>query len=199
MLRRVLPLAVLVAAAPFAALGAQDKGNTSAPASGTRLNWVLEGGFEFGGEDLVELQFQDGSTQTLTGGQGGTIAFGAQVRPAAVPRLALGATVGYKFVTNASENANIGITRIPVEVVGRWSLNGDAWVGAGITMHSAVTVNGDGFFPDSDLDASVAPTLEFGWRWIALTYTKMEYTAPNDETFDATAIGVSFRWVIGKK
>lgn len=32
-----------------------------------------------------------------------------------------------------------------------------------------------------------------------VTYTAMEYTAPNDETFDASAIGVTFRWVIRTK
>lgn len=208
MLRRALPavasslLALSLSASLAAPLAAQTKTTkvqvpAATPQAG--FNFVLEGGFEFGGEQIVELQFQDGSTQKLTAGQGGTIAFGGQYRPASVPRLAIGATLGYKFVTNASENASIGITRIPVEVVGRWSLNDDWWAGAGLTMHSSVRIEGDGFFPDTDLDASLAPTLELGWRWIALTYTAMEYTAPNDETFDASAIGVTFRWVIKRK
>lgn len=205
MLRRVLPFlasSLVALASPLSApLVAQVKGAAvRAPEEPqTGFNLILEGGFEFGGDQLVRIVFIDGSTQTLTAGQGGTIAFGGQFRPAAVPRLAIGATLGYKFVTNASENASIGISRIPVEIVGRWTLNQDWWAGAGLTLHSAVKVNGDGFFPNNDYDASVAPTLELGWRWVALTYTAMEYTAPNDKTFDASAIGVTFRWVIRTK
>lgn len=199
MISRAQSLAVvaLLAALPAAPLSAQAKQVPAAPTSG--FNWVLEGAFEFGGDKLIEIIFLDGSRQSLTAGQGGTIGFGGQYRLPSVPRLAIGATLGYKFVTNASENASIGITRIPVEVVGRWMLNEDWWAGAGLTMHSAVKVNGDGFFPDSDMEASIAPTLELGWRWIALTYTAMEYTGPNDETFGASAIGVTVRWVIRKK
>ena len=207
MLRRALPvlssslLALMLSAPLSASLSAQTKPAAvrvpAAPQTG--FNFVLEGGFEFGGDELVTILFLDGSTQKLTAGQGGTIAFGGQFRPVSVPRLAIGATLGYKFVTNASENASIGITRIPVEVVGRWTLNQDWWAGAGLTMHNSVKVNGDGFFPDNEYDASVAPTLELGWRWVALTYTAMEYTAPDDETFDASAIGVTFRWVIRRK
>ncbi len=192
-------LIALTLATPIAAQNTSAGAKAPAGAPQPGFNFVVEGGFEFGGDRIVELQFQDGSTQKLTAGQGGTIAFGGQYRLASVPRLAIGATLGYKFVTNASENASIGITRIPVEVVGRWTLNEDWWAGAGLTLHNAVKVEGDGFFPDTDLDAGVAPTLELGWRWIALTYTAMEYTAPNDETFSANAIGVSFRWVITRK
>lgn len=193
---RPLFLASVLAAVVPAALQAQAK--TGAPPA-TGLGFVLEGGFEFGGAKVVELTFTNGDTQSLTAGQGGTIAAGVQYRPAALPRLAVAATVGYKFVTNASENADIGISRIPVEVVGRWSLDPDWWLGAGVVRHSSVKVNGDGFFPDFEFDASTGTTLELGWRWVALTYTAMEYTAPTDEKFDAGAFGVSFRWVLGKK
>lgn len=190
-------LAILVSSTAVAQSQGNTGPSTSAPAS--RFRFVIEGGVEFGGEEYIELTFTDGSTQTLTTGQGGTIAFGGEFRPARLPRLALGATVGYKFVTNASENASIGITRIPVEVVGRWSLDPDWWAGAGVVMHNSVRVKGDGFFPDEDLEASLGPTLELGWRWLALTYTSQRYTNEADAEFDASAIGVSFRWVFGKK
>lgn len=194
-------LAPLLSLALLAApLTAQSKG-APAPAGLPRpgFNWVFEGNIAFGGEELIEIQFQNGDTQTLTGGQGGQIAFGGQYRLPAAPRLSIGAVVGYKFVTNASDNASIGITRVPVEVIGRYALDADWWVGAGITKHNAVNMNGDGFFPDTELESNAAPTLQLGWKYGVLSYTAMEYTAPGGQTFDASAIGIGFRWVIGRK
>jgi hypothetical protein len=199
MLRRILFLAAiaLLATAPLS-LHAQAKAGAR-PAAQPGLNFVLEGAFEFGGARLIELQFTNGDTQTLTAGQGGTIAAGLQYRPAALPKLSIAGTVGYKFVTNASENADIGISRVPVEVIGRWSLDPDWWVGAGVVQHNSVNIEGDGFIPDAEMESSTGATLELGWRWIALSYTALEYTGPNGDTFDAGSIGVVLRWVVGKK
>lgn len=173
----------------------------SAPAAAPTpgFNWVLEGGIAFGGDKVVDITFTDGSGQTLTAGQGGHIAFGGQYRLPSVPRLAIGATAGIKFVTNASENASIGITRIPVEVIGRWSLEQDWYVGAGIVNHASVKVKGDGFFPDEELDASLGTKLELGWRWLSVSYTAMDYTATSGETFGAGAIAFNARWVIPRR
>lgn len=163
------------------------------------VHFVLEGAFEGGGARLIELTFTNGDTQTLTAGQGGTVAAGLQYRPAGLPKLSIAGTVGYKFVTNASENADIGISRVPVEVIGRWSLNPDWWVGAGAVKHNSVNIEGDGFIPDATMESSTGATLELGWRWIALSYTSLEYTGPNGDTFDAGSLGVVLRWVVGRK
>ena len=198
---------LLVLALP-ATLAAQSKSGAGAAAgaSGAPFRtptpgaaFVVEGGFEFGGARIIELTFTDGSTQNLTTGQGGTIAAGLQYRLPAQPRLSITGTIGLKFVTNASENADIGITRVPVEVVARWMLDEKWWAGAGVTQHTAVRVKGDGFFPDADLTASPGLTLELGYKWIYATYTAMTYTDETDTEFDAGAIGIMFRWVPSKR
>lgn len=190
-----LALALAPAAARAQNSNAPTPPPASAPAPASKVALVIEGGFEFGGDEIIEILFTNGDTQKLTAGQGGTIAIGGQFQPASIPRLSLAATVGYKFVTNASENASIGITRIPLELVGRWKLDGDWSLGAGVVRHAAVNVNGDGFVPDVSMDASTGATLELGWRWAALTWTTIEYTDPNGGVYDAGSIGVSFRWV----
>lgn len=184
---------------PTAAFAQKASGPAPAPAPVSPIAFVLEGGFEFGGDEVLELLFTNGDTQKLTAGQGGTIAAGLQFHPASAPRLSVAGTIGYKFVTNASENANVGITRVPLELIGRWTLDPDWSIGAGVVRHAAVKVNGDGFVPDIDLDASTGATLELGWRWAALTYTTLEYTDPLGGTYDAGSIGVSFRWVSKRK
>jgi hypothetical protein len=110
-----------------------------------------------------------------------------------MPRASLLATAGFKFVSNASENADIGITRFPLRLVGRYALN-DAWsIGAGVVRHGTVKVNGDDFFADEAYTSNAGPTLELGWKAVALTYTALTYTATSGQTFDAGSIGVVFR------
>jgi hypothetical protein len=190
-----LALALAPAAANAQNSNAPTPPPASAPAPASKVALVIEGGFEFGGDEIIEILFTNGDTQKLTAGQGGTIAIGGQFQPASIPRLSLAATVGYKFVTNASENASIGITRIPLELIGRWKLDGDWSLGAGVVRHASVNVKGDGFVPDVSMDASTGATLELGWRWAALTWTTIEYTDPIGGVYDAGSVGVSFRWV----
>jgi hypothetical protein len=193
MLRLNLLFALGLIAAPLAA---QDK---AAAAPRSHLNPVIEGSVEYGGARVVDLTFQNGSSQVLHAGQGATFAAGLQLRPAAMPRFSVSGTVGFKFVTNASDNADIGITRIPIEVVGRWGLNRNWWAGAGVVRHVAVTINGDDFFADEALRASAGATVELGWRWAALTYTTVKYTDTAGATLGAGSVGVSARWVVTRR
>jgi hypothetical protein len=193
MFRPRLLLALGLFAAPLAA---QD---TSTDAPRSHVNAVVEGAVEFGGARVIDLTFQNGSSQALHAGQGLTLAAGMQFRPAAVPRLSVAGTVGFKFVTNASDNADIGITRLPIEVVGRWAVNRNWWAGAGVVRHAAVKINGDDFFADETLEASTGATLELGWRWAALTYTTMKYTDTTGGTLGAGSVGVTARWVVTRR
>lgn len=186
-------LALLVAVP----LAAQNAAPRPAAAPHT-FGWVLEGSIEMGGDLLGELIFTDGSTQKLYFGQGGTVAFGFEVRPSALPNFGLRSTVGMKFTTNASENADISFTRVPVEVVGSYYLPQDWRIGAGLAYHASAEFNGDGFAPDESYDPAAGATLELGWRWAALTYTALEYKS-NGNAYDASSIGLSLTWVFGKR
>lgn len=168
------------------------------PAGIHRFGWVLEGGVEYGGEVLVTLLFDDGSEQEILAGQGGTVAFGFDYRPARMPQLGLRTTAGVKFTSNASSNADISFIRIPVEVVGSYHFARDWRVGAGLAYHTGVAFNGDGFVPDVDFDPATGATLELGWKAFALTYTAIEYTA-NGGSIDASSFGLSASWVFGKR
>lgn len=181
-----------------APLAAQETIIVQVPPKPHTFGWVLEGSLEMGGDLLGELIFTDGSTQKLYYGQGGTVAFGFELRPAALPNFGVRSTVGMKFLTNASENADISFTRIPIEVVGSYYLPQDWRIGAGLAYHVNAEFNGDGFAPDESYDPAAGATIELGWRWAALTYTSMEYKS-NGNVYDASAIGASFTWVFGKR
>lgn len=168
-------------------------------AQGPVFSFVLEGGIEFGGDEIAEVTFTDGSKQKIYAGQGGSIAFGALLRPREDSPFDVRATVGYKFVTTAAENSDLGMTRIPLELIATYRVAPDWTVGAGIAKHTSVRFDGGGFAPNVDLDASTGATLELAWRGIALTYTAMTYTDEVGNEFDAGAIGVSYRWVASKR
>lgn len=202
---RILPaLACLAASAVLALpLDAQSSPAPAAVAASPKpahtFGWVLEAAFEGGGARVAETYFTDGSSQTMRAGQGGTFAVGMEYRPRTVPRLGLRGTVGWKFVTTAATNADIKLTRFPLEAAASWALDKDWHVDAGIVYHTGIRYDGGGFGPDADFDPATGATLELGWRWVGLTYTAMDYTDEFGYTYDASGYGVSFRWVVGKR
>ena len=148
----------------------------------------------FGGDEVVELTFEDGETQTLHAGQGGTVAGGVLVRPLQTLPLSLRATVGYKFVLNASINADVRLTRIPVELVAAYGITPDVWAGAGYVLHANTTLYGDEFFEDLDFDPAHGLTVEAGWKWIGASYTAISYTDEFGEGYDASSVGLTLRY-----
>jgi hypothetical protein len=159
---------------------------------------VLEGGIEFGGSEVAEVTFTDGGTQKMYAGQGGTIAAGLLLRPRQESPLDVRATVGYKFVTTAGDNANITLTRVPIELIATYRVAPDWTVGGGLVRHSAISFNGDGFAPDFSFDDAMGATLEVAWRGVALSYTAMSYTDEGGNDYSAGAIGVSYRFIVNK-
>ena len=76
---------------------------------------------------------------------------------------------------------------------------GGWFVGVGITHHASPELDGDGFFEDIQFDDGTGVSAELGWKWIALRYTKMEYSSEFYEDVDASSIGLSFTWRFGSR
>ncbi len=187
--------AVAALALSLPTLGAQAP--AASPVAPHKFGWVLDATFEFGGEEVADVVFTDGSRQSLTAGNGGTFSFGAEYRP--VPRLGLRGTLGWKFSTSAADNVNVMFTRFPIEGVASWSLNDDWRVGAGVSHHANINLDFDGLGPNLKFDPATGATLELGWRWAALTYTAMTYTDEFGNDYDASAVGISLSYLFGKR
>lgn len=162
-----------------------------APFRGPSFGFVLEAALEAGGDRVVETLFEDGTTQTMRAGQGGTVAIGGEIRPHWESPLALRATVGFKYVTTAATNVDITLTRVPIEVVGTYTLANDFRVGGGYVRHSAARFKGGGLGPDVDFEEAQGGTIELGWRWLALSYTMLNYTDEFGNRYDASSGGLS--------
>ncbi len=173
------------------ALAAEDNGLHAS----SDFGFVGELDLEFGGDAIATVSFTNGSSQDVDAGQGGNFALGMHYRPAAWD-VDFVATIGYKFVTTAASNADIGIDRTVLQVIALYDPKDSWWIGGGPVWHNGVKFDGDGFGPDIDLGSSTGFTIQAGWKWIGLMYTNMEYTAQvaRRPTVDASAIGVLLRW-----
>jgi hypothetical protein len=165
-------------------LGAQ-----SSAADNKGLGFVFEGDLEYGGDRVATVSYTDGSDQDVLAGQGVSLALGAHYRGDSP--FSVRGTVGYKYVTTAASNADISLSRVVFEVLGNYAWPNGWWAGAGITHHTNIRFKGDGFGPDIDFDDATGPTIELGWRWIALSYTNLEYTTDFGGKVDASSVGLT--------
>jgi hypothetical protein len=153
--------------------------------------WLLEGGIEYGGDELVELTFEDGDTQTMLAGQGGYVAFGGEFALSSLPRFVLRTSIGIKYNTNASSNADINLTRWPLTIMPILNINDSFRLGVGLTKHLRVFLDGDGFLPDLSMTSSVGPRFELGYKWFAITYTHLSYKWGGVQTYSASSFGAN--------
>jgi hypothetical protein len=162
--------------------------------SGAKLGFLVEGDIEYGGDDVVTVSFKDGSTQDIKAGQGATVAVGGYFKPEESSPFSLRATVGYKFVTTAASNADIGIDRIVYELVGDYDWPTGWHVGAGLARHTNIKFDADGFGRNMSFDDATGVTAELGWKWISLSYTAIDYKDELGRKWNAGSVGLAVAW-----
>jgi hypothetical protein len=170
--------------------------DVKSPHADSKFGFVGEFDAEFGGDEVASVLFTDNTTQGINAGQGLTLAVGMHFRPANWD-VDFSGTAGYKFVTTAASNADIGITRTVLQLMATYDPSEAWWVGAGPVWHNNVKFNADGLGRNLDLGSATGFTVQAGWKWIGLTYTKMEYTevtTGRGYKYDAGAIGLTLRW-----
>ncbi len=160
---------------------------------------LIEGGIEYGGDEILKVFFTNGGDQTIKAGQGGYLAFGGQLEFSKIKHLMLRASVGIKYNTTAADNANIRLTRIPINLTSYLKIKNDFRVGLGITSHQNVKFKGDGFVSDLDFTSSIGPRFEFGYKWVALTYTSINYKVETGKELSASSLGLSVSFVFPNK
>ncbi len=161
------------------------------------INLLVDAGIEFGGDEVLTLFFTTGGDQTMYAGQGGYIAVGADIYHHQLEKLRLRISGGIKYVTTAADNANIRLTRYPVNVLAHYKVWKELRIGAGMSTQLGAKLKGDGFFSDTEFSSSIGPKFEIGYDWIGLTYTIIDYTDPDDNVLSANSFGVALTFVIG--
>jgi hypothetical protein len=194
---------VAIALLALAATAQADEG-------GRRFGLLVEADLELGGDDLATVTFPDGDTQDVTTGDGLTLAFGGYVRPFAASPFSVRATAGYKFAAPTENDCDCGcgcdfdsdfdsdfdpgveIERWVFETVANYTWSSGFWIGAGVTHHAGIEFQGSSFAPSLEFDDATGPTVEVGWKWIALSYTDLEYTDNLGSKWDSESYGLTF-------
>ena len=163
--------------------------------SNQSIGFLLDLGIEFGGDEIAEVFFTNGEDQSVNAGQGGFIAVGGEY---SMDKFAIRGTIGYKYVTTQASDANIRLTRIPINLSANYMVIDKLRIGAGISAQQGINFKGDGFLPDIDFGSATGPRFEVAYAGFGISYTLLKYKADGGVEYDANAFGINYSYVFGK-
>lgn len=157
--------------------------------AGKTSGWLTTFNAEFGGDAVVTVLFDDGSTQDVNAGQGISLTIGRFIRPDA-GKLMISGSFGFKYVTTKATNADIRLMRYTLDTRVDRGLSNGLWIGVGPVAHVGAKLNMDGLGPNVSFDPALGLNARFGWKALSVTYTALTYKT-NGISFDASSIGFS--------
>jgi len=159
---------------------------------------LLEFGAEWGGDELITVQFTNGNEQTMHAGQGIHLAAGTELAFKNLKALMIRMSLGLKWSPTAADDANIAFTRLPLTISPFIKIKNDFRIGVGATAHLSPKFNGDGFVDDIKFSSAIGPRFEFGYKWIAATYTLMKYKSGMSEV-NGNSFGIILSYSFSKR
>jgi len=181
---------LLILLSPVLLLHAQTTTKQQKP-----VRFLAGAALEFGGDDVAEIYFTDGSTQKMNAGQGGTLFAGGQVRLTKSEKLFLRGSAGIKYLTTKADNVHVRLTRIPLQLSLNYMPAKKFRLATGIVTHQAINLKFDGIGDDAKFKSSPGLQFEAGYGLFALSYTVMKYKNSNNESYNANAIGLTISGV----
>ncbi len=161
-------------------------------ASAKRSALLIGGALELGGDAIAVVSFQDGSTQKVNAGQGGSFFAGGEWTLGKDDKWGIRATMGIKYVTTKATNVNITLTRIPIRITGLRQLGKKWWIGAGAVTHQAIRFNAGGIGQDLTFTGTLSPTVEIGYSGVSFVVTPMTYKDETGASYKAGSAGLAF-------
>ncbi len=178
-------------------------------AAQTRVHGLARLGLEYGGDRVVEFQYEDGSTPDVTAGGGLLLTLGGGAQLATFGPHALDAqlSAGLKWRTiPAATNQDANWLRIPVEGILFYRMPAGFRVGAGAVVHLANALKASGAVLNDRVEFRNTPGIllqaEYVRRNMAfdLRYTFLEYETEftGSDPIDASSIGVGLSFFFGR-
>jgi hypothetical protein len=160
------------------------------------IRLLISGALEFGGDEVAEVLFTNGETQSVNAGQGGTISMGAQIQFPNVEKFLLRASIGYKYLTTQADNVHIRLTRVPMQLSANFMAAKKLRLGAGLVTHSGIKFNSGGLGGDMTYKSNLGPVFEIAYHGVGISYTALKYTDEVNKSYSANAFGITFSGVI---
>ena len=111
--------------------------------AGTPFHFLLGAGLTYGGDTLITVPFTDGSSDSIKAGGLIQLYGGGEYRFNEL--FAVQATVGYHINdTRAASNGSVRFTRVPVDLLGLYSVTEKVRLGVGAQFVSSPELKGDG-------------------------------------------------------
>jgi hypothetical protein len=122
-------------------------------------------GYDHGLNELLEVEFENGSTQTLQLNGGGVLAVGAAFWPLQEGRLETRATLGIKYDSIDARNGSVRYLAFPLEVTESWNVR-PLRLSGGAVLLLGPRIRGSGFLGDLDLDLKRSLGLVGQAEWV---------------------------------
>lgn len=139
-------------------------------------------GLTFGGDDLVQAWYEDGSSEKLEAGGLIDLKFGAQYSPKG-SNYALQGTMGYHFDSMSADNGDASFSRIPLDLIAFLKHEKHRF-GAGLSYNTATELDSGGAidFGKIKFDDATGLLLEYGYAYrpnlvFAARYLSIDYQA----------------------
>jgi opacity protein-like surface antigen len=198
-MKKAFLAAALAIGTAFSAQAADVIATAAAPTS--PFKFLLGVGLTDGGDNLVTVQFSDGSTDKVRAGGLVLLYGGGEYR--LTNQLALQATVGYHINdTRAASNGNVKFDRVPVDLLALYSVSDKIRLGGGAQFVSGVKLKGSGVASNINqkFDSTVGVIAEGEYLFtphigLKLRYVSEKFT-PEDggEKIDGSHVGLLFSY-----
>lgn len=136
---------------------------------------AVDAGIGGGGDKLVVVQYTDGRTRTIYGGDGAYGDFGVQYNFADAP-WSLKTTIGFDYTAVSGDNATVSFNRYPLDVLAIYSA-GRSHLGFGLTEHFAPRLDLDGLGPNQDFNSATGVIVQYQYWLFGVRLTGITYKA----------------------
>jgi hypothetical protein len=168
------------------------------PAKHRNVGVLFRMNFDFGGDEIAEVAFSDGSSDRLMAGTGFSASAGVFYHPARPWAVEL--TLGVKFDGTDASNGSIEFVRFPIDLVVS-AAAGRLRFGAGPTLHLAPSIDCDrglcGAQTTIEFHNAIGGLVQLGFGFprgdhgwdLGLRYTRIQYSLDGFEPLDGSSFG----------